>query len=110
METTSNTLYWGALYILHNPEVARKMQQELDKHIGGDRIVTMDDKAKLHYVNAAINEIQRLANLLPNNVMRTTTKEVEIEGYKIPADTVIIAQISSVMYDEKARNFEEKTQ
>ena len=40
--------------------------------------------------------------------MRTTTKDVEIEGYKIPADTVIIAQISSVMYDEKARNFEEK--
>ena len=108
METTSNTLYWGVLYILHNPEVARKMRQELDKHIGGDRIVTMDDKARLHYVNATINEIQRLANLLPNNLMHTTTKEVEIEGYKIPADTVIIAQISSVMYDEKARNFEEK--
>ncbi|PAV92393.1 hypothetical protein WR25_04167 [Diploscapter pachys] len=96
METTSNTLYWAVLYILHNPEVARKMRQELDKHIGGDRIVTMDDKARLHYVNATINEIQRLANLLPNNLMHTTTKEVEIEGYKIPADTVIIAQISSI--------------
>ncbi|PAV73377.1 hypothetical protein WR25_00269 [Diploscapter pachys] len=96
METTSNTIYWTVLYVLHDPEVAQKMHDELDKHIGGDRIVTIDDKANLNYLNAVINEVQRLANLLPNNLLHTTTKEVEIEGYKIPADTVIIAQISSI--------------
>ena len=62
METTSKTLYWAVLYILHHPEVALKMAQELDAQIGGDRIVTMDDKAKLNYVNAVIN-VEFLENL-----------------------------------------------
>lgn len=55
METTSNTIYWTVLYVLHNPEVAQKMHDELDKYIGGDRIVTIDDKANLNYLNAVIN-------------------------------------------------------
>ncbi|CAO4375302.1 unnamed protein product [Caenorhabditis nigoni] len=53
----------------------------------------------LLYVLLNPEESQRLANLLPMNLSRTTTAEVEIGGYRIPKDTVITPQISSVMYD-----------
>lgn len=55
METTSNTLYWSLLYVALNPEVKRKVYEELDAVIGSDRLITMSDKTELNYVNATIN-------------------------------------------------------
>lgn len=101
METTSNTLYWGILYILLDSGVQKAIHDELDIKIGSDRLITMADRSKLHYMNAAITEIQRLANLLPMNVLHETTCDVEIEGYSIPKGTLVLPQISTVMYDEE---------
>ena len=57
IDTTTATSIWAVLYILYHPEVAKKMQEELDSQIGGDRMVTMDDKPQLVYINAVINVI-----------------------------------------------------
>ncbi|VDM76821.1 unnamed protein product, partial [Strongylus vulgaris] len=64
METTSNTLSWGAVYLLNNRDVQIanvmrqiqvKMQKELDREIGSKRAITMADKNNLPYTNAVIN-------------------------------------------------------
>ncbi|KAK6057502.1 hypothetical protein COOONC_04979 [Cooperia oncophora] len=73
----------------------------MDTVIGSGRLITNADRANLHYMNAVINEVQRLSNLLPVNVFHETTCDVEIEGYQIPAGTLVLPQISTVMYDEK---------
>ncbi|PIC36395.1 hypothetical protein B9Z55_015407 [Caenorhabditis nigoni] len=99
METTSNTLYWSLLYVLLNPEVCQKVYEELDMKIGNDRIITTSDRPNLNYIMATINESQRLANLLPMNISRTTACDMEIGGYRIPKDTVITPQICTVLYD-----------
>ncbi|VDM68659.1 unnamed protein product [Strongylus vulgaris] len=101
METTSNTLYWGVLYVLMNPEVQRNIHEEMDREIGSQRLITIADRSLLHYMNAVIAEIQRSANLLPLNVFHETTEDVVIDGHHIPAKTLFLPQISSVMYDEK---------
>jgi cytochrome P450 len=100
-ETTSNTLAWGVAYILHSPEVQQKIHEELDREIESDRFVTMADKPNLPYLNAVICETQRLANLLPQNLLHRTTKDVTIDGYFLPKGTCITSQISTVLYDEK---------
>ncbi|CAI2354965.1 unnamed protein product [Caenorhabditis sp. 36 PRJEB53466] len=99
METTSNTLYWSLLYVLLNPEVRGRVYEELDRVIGSHRIITTSDRNQLNYINATINETQRLANLLPLNVMRATSADVEIAGHRILRNTIIVPQISTVMYD-----------
>uniref|UniRef100_A0A7E4UXK1 Unspecific monooxygenase n=1 Tax=Panagrellus redivivus TaxID=6233 RepID=A0A7E4UXK1_PANRE len=99
-ETTATTLAWMVIYIIQNPEVQKKCQAEMDEFVG-DRIVTLDDKVNLNYVNATVAESQRLCNLVPINVPHRTTRDVEIRGYKIPKHTVILNQISTVMYDER---------
>ncbi|CAB3406444.1 unnamed protein product [Caenorhabditis bovis] len=101
METTSNTLYWSVLYCLTTPRVVENINKELKEKVNGDRIITMADKNDLVYINATINEVQRLANLLPLNVSHATTEDVEINGLRIPKDTIIVPQISCVLYDEK---------
>ena len=98
-ETTSNTLGWGCIYITNRPNIQKRIQKELDTVIGSDRLVTIEDKPKLPYVNAVITEIQRLCNLVPQNVQHRVTKDVLVRGYRIPKDTVVVDQISCVLYD-----------
>ncbi|CAJ0962509.1 unnamed protein product, partial [Mesorhabditis belari] len=101
LETTSNTLTWALCYILNHPEVQEKLHEELDRVIKSDRKITMSDKNSLPYVNAVINETQRLGNLLPQNTPRKTSEEVILGGYRIPKGTPIMAQIATLFCDEK---------
>lgn len=45
-----------------------------------------------------------MANLLPQNVLHKTTKDVTIGGHLIPEGTTIVPQISAVLYDERVCN------
>ena len=92
---------WLCIYLINRYEIQRKVHDELDKFIGSDRVVTVDDKNNLNYVNAVIAETQRYCNLIPFNLLHKTTREVEIHGYKIPKGTTITHQISTVLMDER---------
>ena len=84
-----------------NPECQRKLHVELSKVIGSDRMITLDDKTDLPYVNAVVAETQRLCNLLPFNIPRRLLADVDFQGYHLKANTIVVPQISSVLYDEK---------
>ncbi|KAK6754911.1 hypothetical protein RB195_013720 [Necator americanus] len=101
METTSNTLSWSVVYILNHLDVQVKMQEELDREIGSTRPITMSDKNRLPYISAVINEVQRMANLLPMNLPHETTRDVRVDKWDLPAKTTVVPQISSVLYDEE---------
>lgn len=63
-ETTSNTLAFAILYMLHYPHVMEKVQHELDNVIG-NRMPKMADRPNLKYTEATINEVQRMSNVAP---------------------------------------------
>jgi cytochrome P450 family 33 len=86
--------------MINYPEAQRKAQEELDRVIGSDRLITMDDKKDLPYISAFVNETQRLVNVLPSNLAHQTTRDVVVEGYRIPKGTAIIPQIAAVLHDE----------
>ena len=100
-ETTSNTLAWLCVYLIQNSHVQEKLHAELDLVIGSDRVITLDDKSNLNYVNAVVAETQRFCNLVPINVFHRTTKDTKIHGYYIPVNTVITHQVSTVLQDER---------
>ncbi|KAI1710236.1 cytochrome p450 domain-containing protein [Ditylenchus destructor] len=100
-ETISTTLSFGILYLLLDVDSQSKMQEELDKIVAPDEKVTIAHKARLPYTNAVINEVQRLANLLPQNLFHRTMRDVELNGYILPKSTVVVPQISCVLFDEK---------
>ncbi|CAI5450781.1 unnamed protein product [Caenorhabditis angaria] len=99
--TTTTTISWAIAYFLHNPEVQEKIYEELDRVIGGERLITTSDKNDLPYMNSFINESQRCANIIPINLFHETTKDTTINGWLVKAGTGVIAQISTVMMDEK---------
>jgi cytochrome P450 len=98
-ETTSNTLAWMVMYLMTNPSAQKRLHSELDKVIGSDRVITLDDKMNLPFVNAIVAETQRLCNLVPNNVPHRLTADVNFHGFSIKEDTIVIPQVSAVLYD-----------
>uniref|UniRef100_A0AC35EUI7 Cytochrome P450 n=1 Tax=Panagrolaimus sp. PS1159 TaxID=55785 RepID=A0AC35EUI7_9BILA len=102
MDTTITSLLWGIIYLMYNPDIVKKMQKEIFEKLGEKELIEIDDKLKLPYTAAVANEIQRMANVFPQNLGRRNTKDVVIGGYKIKEGTTIMPLISAVLYDERA--------
>ncbi|UMM16113.1 hypothetical protein L5515_013267 [Caenorhabditis briggsae] len=97
METTVTTLKWAFLLMSKNPRVQRKVQEELDSI--AQPMVEIQHRTRLPYIQATINEIQRIANILPINLLRTVAEDIDIDGYQFKKGDLIIPQISILMND-----------
>jgi len=50
-DTGANTTNFAIRYLVQNPDVQTKMQEEIDRVLGRDRWVTLDDKPKYDLMN-----------------------------------------------------------
>uniref|UniRef100_A0A3Q1GVH7 Uncharacterized protein n=1 Tax=Acanthochromis polyacanthus TaxID=80966 RepID=A0A3Q1GVH7_9TELE len=99
-ETTTTTLRWGLLYMIHHPDIQKRVQAEINAVIGSSRQPSMTDRENLPYTNAVIHEIQRYANIVPLNVGRITVRDTTLDKYTIPKGTMIIPTLHSVLNDD----------
>ncbi|XP_075393064.1 cytochrome P450 2F3-like [Tenrec ecaudatus] len=98
-ETTSTTLRYGLLILLKYPEVAAKMQAELDTVVGRARAPRQEDRARLPYTNAVLHEIQRFISVLPLGLPRALTRDAYLRGHFLPKDTFVIPLLVSAHRD-----------
>ncbi|CAJ0963444.1 unnamed protein product, partial [Mesorhabditis belari] len=98
METTVTTLKWAFLLMITHPVVMKNVQKELDCLNVSE--VGLRERSLTPYTQAVICEIQRIANILPINLLRTVCDDVEIDGYTFPKGTMVIPQISIMLNDE----------
>ncbi len=99
IDSTSSTLRWGMLYMILNPDIQEKVQDELDKATGGGRLPTLDDKIRTPYTEAVVHELQRLADIAPLSITHCLSEDVELAGYHIPKGTAIMPNLSNVHKD-----------
>ncbi|ROL51019.1 Cytochrome P450 2J2 [Anabarilius grahami] len=99
-ETTSTTLYWGLLYMIKYPEIQAKVQEEIDRVVGGSRQPSLSDKDNMPFTNAVIHEIQRIGNIIPINLVRAAVEDTQIGQYSIPKGTIVTGSLTSVLFDE----------
>jgi len=88
-ETTSGLLSFAFYYLLRNPEVYQKAQQEVDSVIG-KASVTVDHMSKVPYLTAVLRETLRLQPTAP--AINMTAKEDTTLGgkYAVKAGQPII--------------------
>ena len=84
-----------------NPEIQRKCQAEIDRVVGREREVTMEDRPSMPYIEACILETLRLVPIAPQNLMHSNLRDVEYRGYLIPAGSWVMGHIYGVQRDPK---------
>lgn len=85
-ETTANTLAWAFYYLGTHPDVLRRAREELDREsAGGFSPATLP---RLPYLSAVISETMRLAPVIWI-IERRAKEETEIDGWAIPADSIV---------------------
>ncbi|KAK0416763.1 hypothetical protein QR680_012669 [Steinernema hermaphroditum] len=98
METTVTTLRWMIAYLIHFPGIQRELHEEIASVVG-IRPVSSADRLRLPKVRAAIDEIQRIINVLPWHIPHTVREPVVLHGYRIPAGTTIMPQPGAVAHN-----------
>lgn len=100
-ETTSNTLSFGLMYMIHNKRVSDKVHDELDAVVGRTRLPNLNDRSKLPYLEAVLCEIQRFASVAPLAIAHRATETIKFFDYVIPKDSVTLVSLYSMNMDEE---------
>ncbi len=87
-ETTAIALVWTFYLLSQYPQVRAKLQEEIRSVLGG-REPTLDDLAKLPYLEWVLNESMRLYPPAWMQ-MRFVARETELDGVRLPVGTLLI--------------------
>ncbi|GMJ02644.1 cytochrome P450, family 82, subfamily C, polypeptide 4 [Hibiscus trionum] len=100
-DTTMVTLTWALSLLLNNRDELRKLQQELDIHVGKDKLVEEADIKNLVYLKAIIKETLRLYPAAPLSVPHESMEDCTVSGYHIPAGTRLFINLSKLLRDPR---------
>ncbi|CAL7933607.1 unnamed protein product [Xylocopa violacea] len=106
-ETTSKALGFCFLYLVLYPNVQKKAHEEIDRVIGRNRLPTLEDRARMTYTNAVVLESIRMFMGRTLNVPHRALRDTTILGYKIPKNTMLIANFNRIVMDEAWDNPED---
>ncbi|XP_016277728.2 cytochrome P450 2F1-like [Monodelphis domestica] len=98
-ETTSTTIHYGLLILLKYPNIAEKMQEEIDSMVGRARPPCLEDRDRLPYTNAVIHEIQRFISVVPMGLPHILTQDTHFRGHFLTKGTNIIPLLISAHQD-----------
>ncbi|MFS7927509.1 putative cytochrome P450 [Helianthus anomalus] len=98
-DTTSTMAEWVMAEILNNPDVMKKVQDELTEVIGMNSIVEETHFPKLRYLDAVIKETFRLHPPLPFLIQRCPDESCKVGGYTIPKGTIVYINVWAIQRD-----------
>uniref|UniRef100_A0A3B3YI78 unspecific monooxygenase n=1 Tax=Poecilia mexicana TaxID=48701 RepID=A0A3B3YI78_9TELE len=88
-ETSSSSLTFLAYNLATNPEIMRKLQEEIDSTFPNKAPVQYQPLMEMDYLDSVINESLRLFPIAPR-LERVAKASVEINGLVIPKDMVVL--------------------
>ncbi|PKY17814.1 cytochrome P450 [Rhizophagus irregularis] len=101
-DTTANTISYIIYYLAHNPDVKKKMLDEIDRIFQGDktRPITENDLNNLKYCEAIAKEVSRIFSVV-NSLPRCLERPEEIAGYQWPANTHVRINIDAIHHNSE---------
>ncbi|WVZ55354.1 hypothetical protein U9M48_006026 [Paspalum notatum var. saurae] len=92
IDTTSSTIEWAFAELLQNPQIMRKLQEELRSVLGSRTQVEDPDIDNLPYLQAVVKETLRLHSVAPL-LSYKAYDTVELHGYTIPKGSSVIVNV-----------------
>ncbi|XP_072749452.1 cytochrome P450 18a1 [Anoplolepis gracilipes] len=96
METVKSFVKWSIILMLHYPEAAKAVQEELDRVVERSKMPKLEDLPSLPITEATIQEILRIISHVPLGTTHATTRNMTLHGYTIPAGSQIIPLLYSL--------------
>ncbi|KAM0935193.1 putative cytochrome P450 [Dioscorea sansibarensis] len=97
--TTTFYLTWTIALLLKHTEILKKVQEEIDKEVGKERVVGHSDVKNLQYLQAVIKEAFRLCPGSSNLIKHASKEDCLVGGYYVPAGTHITVNIWKIQRD-----------
>ncbi|KAK7460409.1 hypothetical protein VKT23_009130 [Stygiomarasmius scandens] len=88
------------LALVRHPEVQKRAQVELDGVVGTKRLPDFQDRENLPYIDAILQETQRIYPALPLSLDHCSMDDDFYNGYFIPKGTTVIGNAWAVLHDE----------
>jgi coumaroylquinate(coumaroylshikimate) 3'-monooxygenase len=99
MDTTAITVEWAMAELIRNPRVQHKAQEELDRVIGLERVMTEADFSNLPYLQSVAKESLRLHPPTPLMLPHRANANVKVGGYDIPKGSNVHVNVWAVARD-----------
>ncbi|XP_076919605.1 demethylepipodophyllotoxin synthase-like [Bidens hawaiensis] len=87
------TLTWALSSLLNNPSTMKIVQDEIDEHVGRERLVEQSDTKKLVYLQAVIKETLRLHPPGPLSLPHESMEDCVVSGYNILKGTRLLVNL-----------------
>ncbi|PHT36829.1 Cytochrome 98A1 [Capsicum baccatum] len=101
MDTVAITVELAMAELVKNPRVQQKVQEELDRVIGSDLIVSETDISKLSYLQYVVKESLRLHPPTPLMLPHMAGENVKVGGYNIPKGSIVHVNVWALGRDPK---------
>ncbi|XP_077980639.1 1,25-dihydroxyvitamin D(3) 24-hydroxylase, mitochondrial-like [Glandiceps talaboti] len=89
VDTTSNAIMWTLYHLSKNQRVQQKLYEEVSQVLSRGETPTYQHICRMPYVKAVMKESMRL-NPASANIPRVLQHDINIRGYTIPAETMIL--------------------
>ncbi|KAL0576856.1 hypothetical protein V5O48_005121 [Marasmius crinis-equi] len=100
-DTTASAVMTFIFAMMTAPEAQTKAQEELDRVVPHGRLPDFEDQDSLPYVTALVKETLRWENVTPLAVPHYIEVEDEYNGYRIPANSVVMGNIWAILHDKE---------
>lgn len=95
-DTSAVTNEWAMAEIIRNPQIQRKLQEEIDSVVGLERNVEESDVSNFPYLMCVVKETFRLHPAGPFAIPRESMADTTLNGYLIPKGTRVLINIYSL--------------
>ena len=99
--TSTATIEWEMSEVLINPQVLKKLQNELEHVVGLKRMVQESDLPSLIYLQAAVKETLRLHPPGLLSITHLSMEDCSVLGYEIPRGTRLVLNLWAIGRDPK---------
>nr|ACN39897.1 unknown [Picea sitchensis] len=100
-DVVAAVLEFAMAELIQNQSVLRKLQGEIDRVVGDDRLVDESDICKIPYLECVVKEALRLHPPAPLTDPHYNEEAVDLAGYKIPPKCIMFINIWALANDPK---------
>ena len=100
LKTTKLAILWFIIYVTNRPTIQMRLFEEITNNVGQGRLVGIDDKDALPFLQATILETLRMASIIQSMVRQTDrTRDVQICEYTLRKGSAIDVSLLGVHTD-----------